>query len=622
VVVYLVGNGEEGAFELNDTETLLASDLDSLLDSLQDTIPGKVTVIYDACRSGSFLSSLTPSVDKERILISSTGENQPAYFLSEGDISFSKFFWRRVLNGANVRNSFLHAKNALAFSCLNQTPYLDDNGNGVGNEKLDGQLAQYYTIGVGIMLAGDDPLIGSISPEQTLHGETTATIWVEEVTTTGTIDKVWAVITPPGYSSGQPTNPVTDVPTLELNHMGGGRYEGSYSAFSTFGIYEIAVYAMDTDGNISLPKETTVYQMDGPDTYEEDDTFSQSQVVVINNETPQQHNFHDAGDEDWVKFYGLSGEAYTIKASNLGSNCDAFIELYDTDGTTLLASMDGGLKGEDELLDWACLQDGIYYVKVSHYDPGAYGENTEYDLEVYIPIGPITGWIEGTIKNKCTGESIEEAIIKTNNGSSAISLPNGAYLIIHEAGTFTVTAEASGYTPVSYPDIEVSEAGTTIQDFEMTSLDDSDGDCYPNGSDAFPDNPNEWLDTDGDEIGNNADPDDDNDDMPDDWEIQYGLDPLDETDASGDLDGDGVNNLDEYNAGTDPTNSRPETPTLSSPIDNDTIESLTPELQTGDFSDPDGDDTHAQTQWQISTDASFSSEYLVLDIDQLNIIGE
>jgi len=612
VVVYLVGNGEEGAFEINDTETLLATDLDSWLDSLQDNIPGKATVIYDACRSGSFLSSLTPSVDKERILISSTGENQPAYFISEGDISFSKFFWRRVLNGANVRNSFLHAKNALAFSCLNQTPHLDDNGNGVGNEKPDGQLAQYYTIGVGIMLAGNDPLIGSISPEQILHGETTATIWVEDATTTGTIDKIWAVITPPGYSSGQPSDPVTDLPTAELSHMGGGRYEGTYSAFSTIGIYEIAVYAMDTDGNISLPKETRVYKGFGPDTYEEDDTVNQSNVIVINNETPQQHNFHDAGDQDWVKFYGLSGEAYTIKASNLGSNCDTVIELYDSDGTTLLASMDDGFTGEDELLDWACPQDGIYYVKVRHYDSGVYGENTEYDLEVYRPIGPLFGFIMGTITNASTGEPMEGVQITTNGNASALSLPDGTYLMIHPAGMFTVTAKASGYTPVSYPDVEVSDAGMTTRDFKMTSLDDSDGDGYSDGSDAFPNDPNEWLDTDGDLIGNNADTDDDNDGMPDDWEIQYGLDPLDESDASGDPDQDGYTNLEEYNLGRHPNNAEPEKPELSSPPDEETNVPLTPELETGIFSDPDVSDTHAQTQWQISTQSNSSS--LVLDI--------
>ena len=40
---------------------------------------------------------------------------------------------------------------------------------------------------------------------------------------------------------------------------------------------------------------------------------------------------------------------------------------------------------------------------------------------------------------------------------------------------------------------------------------DRDGDGVPDDQDAFPDDPNEWLDTDEDGIGNNADPDDDND---------------------------------------------------------------------------------------------------------------
>jgi hypothetical protein len=150
-------------------------------------------------------------------------------------------------------------------------------------------------------------------------------------------------------------------------------------------------------------------------------------------------------------------------------------------------------------------------------------------------------------------------------------------LIIHPAGTFTVTAQESGYIPVSYSGILVSEAGTTTRDFGLVPPGDSD-----------------------------------NDGIPDTWEIQYGLDPLDDSDASGDLDGDGVSNLDEYLAGTDPTNSRPDQPILSSPIDNATIESLTPELQTEDFSDPDVGDTHAHTQWQISTESDFSS--LVLDV--------
>ena len=81
---------------------------------------------------------------------------------------------------------------------------------------------------------------------------------------------------------------------------------------------------------------------------------------------------------------------------------------------------------------------------------------------------------------------------------------------------------------------------------------DIDNDGYENYSDAFPYDPTEWTDTDGDSIGNNTDEDDDGDGMPDDYENDNGLDPLDDADAELDADGDGDNNLYEYTQGTDP----------------------------------------------------------------------
>jgi parallel beta-helix repeat protein len=81
---------------------------------------------------------------------------------------------------------------------------------------------------------------------------------------------------------------------------------------------------------------------------------------------------------------------------------------------------------------------------------------------------------------------------------------------------------------------------------------DTDGDGTPDVDDAFPLDGSESMDTDGDGVGNNADTDDDDDGMPDTWETDNELDPLNATDGSLDPDGDGLTNLQEYQGNTDP----------------------------------------------------------------------
>ena len=90
---------------------------------------------------------------------------------------------------------------------------------------------------------------------------------------------------------------------------------------------------------------------------------------------------------------------------------------------------------------------------------------------------------------------------------------------------------------------------------------DSDQDGVGDNSDVFPDDPTEQVDSDQDGVGDNSDAfpnnpayslDSDQDGMPDAWEIQFGLNPNDPSDASSDFDNDGVSALEEFIAGTIP----------------------------------------------------------------------
>ena len=172
------------------------------------------------------------------------------------------------------------------------------------------------------------------------------------------------------------------------------------------------------------------------------------------------------------------------------------------------------------------------------------------------------------------------------------------------ATAYSASSESAFSNEVSYTVPAQDSDGDGVEDggdSPPTDPVDTDGDGINDDEDAFPTDPDESLDTDGDGMGNNADEDDDNDGMPDAWEITYGLNPL-INDASEDFDGDGVNNVNEYSAGTEPNvyegDLTPDTPILLFPINSELV-SLTPELETDAFYDPDVGDYHTRTQWRI-----------------------
>jgi hypothetical protein len=263
VLIYMVGHGSDGIFKMGEFESSDADELNDWIKVLETNISGNATFVYDACQSGSFISYFIPESGKTRTTITSASTGESAYFTSLGSLSFSNLFWSQIYNGASVTDAFIIAKNSIEYTYTNQTPMIDDNGNGIGNDNQDGYNSENVFFGNGVISAGDVPTISNISPSMTLNSETSATIFAENVTDIDGILEVWAVITPPDSYINDPDSPVLSLPILIMDHVGNNRYEGVYTDFTENGNYNIAVFAKDMNGMVSIPMSTSFIQTSG-----------------------------------------------------------------------------------------------------------------------------------------------------------------------------------------------------------------------------------------------------------------------------------------------------------------------------------------------------------------------
>jgi sugar lactone lactonase YvrE len=437
LLVYLVDHGGNGSFRMGATELLQATDLDSWLDSIQAAIPGTVTLIYDACRSGSFLPLVTPPTGKTRILLTSTSSDEEAIFCSQGTISFSFLFWARMFNGDSLYDAFVQAKNAI-LSTYNQNPLLDGNGNGIGNERPDQEAARALRIGNETRTGADLPTIGSISPAQTLSGQTSAVLYADSVVDADGIQQVWAVITPPGYSPGSADSPVTDLPSLELSPVGSNRYQGTYTGFTQNGTYNIAAYAMDGEGILSLPQQTSVTQQAGGGLaalyfpHIASNTTWETEIAVINPSsadtlTGTLKPYRDSGQEVSARL-PLSIAPHGRREIVIG---ESFASPSDI-GYLILEATGGTAKGYTKFYQEGICRVGIPAVAASD-------SNTNDIYLTHVTANP-SWWTGVSLLN--TGSQARNITIDFNDGTSA-----SRSLAANEHQKFLVSSLFSGQTP-------------------------------------------------------------------------------------------------------------------------------------------------------------------------------
>ncbi len=134
----------------------------------------------------------------------------------------------------------------------------------------------------------------------------------------------------------------------------------------------------DTSYNIWITESEPVAFEE--DEYEPDDTIAQAKQILL--DVPQNHTIHVQGDHDWIYFQAEEEITYVIETSDLGTDIDTVIYLYNEDGEELAQNDDGGEESLASRITWSVDSTGILYVMIQSYSDDGASPNMHYSISV------------------------------------------------------------------------------------------------------------------------------------------------------------------------------------------------------------------------------------------------
>jgi hypothetical protein len=257
--VYLVDHGLLEKFCVSGCDaagSFTPAELDGWLRQLEEESGvADVTVVVEACQSGSFLDRFNGDVGNSlskqgRVIITSTGRENNAYASAEGAY-FSDAFFSCVADSNNLKVCFDEGVDAVESTGVDQTPWLDDNGDGLSNGS-DGALAQAKV--VTRFFSSTRPKINTVNVEMDGNNGT-LTADVDEGAET--LALVWAAVYPPSFAEPDEVTLNLNVPTvrLEQDATDPNLYSFDYTnGFAEEGEYRIVFYAQDRLGLNAVPR--------------------------------------------------------------------------------------------------------------------------------------------------------------------------------------------------------------------------------------------------------------------------------------------------------------------------------------------------------------------------------
>ena len=123
------------------------------------------------------------------------------------------------------------------------------------------------------------------------------------------------------------------------------------------------------------------------DAFEDNDSVVQSRTVVAGSPETR-HSTYPASDQDWIQVAIASGGAYVFETINLRNGADTRLDLYASNGTTVLATNDDRTAGDpSSRIAYTAPAAGLVYVRcIRKSDLHTYGS---YDLKVTGPAVPV-----------------------------------------------------------------------------------------------------------------------------------------------------------------------------------------------------------------------------------------
>jgi len=499
ILIYLVDHGGDQIFKLTDTELLHAKDLKTWIDTMHESFDGRSTVVYDACESGSFVTTLAAEGDSDRLIITSTAERQPAVFALNGYTSFSYFFWSSINNGLSLDDSQIVARQAMRL-IWGQDSQVDSDGDGIANTKDDKRNVSNFAFGQRAARASDNPILEGIDVPAELNGETEIEVFVKNVVGGTKIKRVMVFVDNPDSYLPIPDEPLIEVETTLLQSNPDGSWSGVIRGFDIAGDYDVSVVGENQSGLLSIPDENSTLRVT--------QKIGREPIVEVDTDGDGLGDFQDADDDnDGIAdeddaFPTDPTESSDFDSDGIGDNADDDDDndgLSDFDETTAGTDAfdadsddDGYTDGEDDLPT-----DGTEWLDT---DGDGLGNNEDTDDD---------------------NDGIADLVEVESTGTNPLNKDSDSDGVDDAIDIFPLDASES-------IDTDVDGIGDNKDDFpeDPTEWMDTDLDGVGDNSDAFPNDVSETVDTDGDGIGNNGDLDDDNDGFTDEEELADGTNPL------------------------------------------------------------------------------------------------